>query len=97
MSIICASPSSAGSGTLFSIGSKRLGNTYAELVEVVLVFVVVDDDLTLVEEVEDLLEVEVVDDLIVDVVRVVELALVDVEEVPLAVAVAGGKVPDGAP
>ena len=72
-------------------------NTYAELVEVVLVFAVVDDDLTLVEEVEALLEVEVVEDLIVDVVRVVELALVDVEEVPLAVAVAGGKVPDGAP
>jgi hypothetical protein len=74
-----------------------LGNTYAELVEVVLVFAVVDDDLTLVEEVEALLEVEVVEDLIVDVARVVELALVDVEEVPLAVAVAGGKVPDGAP
>ena len=74
-----------------------MGNTYAELVEVVLVFAVVDDDLTLVEEVEALLEVEVVEDLIVDVVRVVELALVDVEEVPLAVAVAGGKVPDGAP
>lgn len=62
-----------------------------------LVFAVVDDDLTLVEEVEALLEVEVVEDLIVDVARVVELALVDVEEVPLAVAVAGGKVPDGAP
>lgn len=74
-----------------------MGNTYAELVEVVLVFAVVDDDLTLVEEVEALLEVEVVEDLIVDVARVVELALVDVEEVPLAVAVAGGKVPDGAP
>jgi hypothetical protein len=74
-----------------------LGNTYAELVEVVLVFAVVDDDLTLVKEVEALLEVEVVEDLIVDVARVVELALVDVEEVPLAVAVAGGKVPDGAP
>jgi hypothetical protein len=74
-----------------------LGNTYAELVEVVLVFAVVDDDLTLVEEVEALLEVEVVEDLIVDVARGVELALVDVEEVPLAVAVAGGKVPDGAP
>lgn len=62
-----------------------------------LVFAVVDDDLTLVEEVEALLEVEVVEDLIVDVARGVELALVDVEEVPLAVAVAGGKVPDGAP
>lgn len=74
-----------------------MGNTYAELVEVVLVFAVVDDDLTLVKEVEALLEVEVVEDLIVDVARVVELALVDVEEVPLAVAVAGGKVPDGAP
>jgi hypothetical protein len=42
-----------------------LGNTYAELVEVVLVFAVVDDDLTLVEEVEALLEVEVIEDLIV--------------------------------
>ena len=73
--------------------------TYAELVEVVLV---VEDDLTLeVVLVVALLELLVVEDLTVDVVRVVELALVDVDvevaELPLAVAVAEGKDPEGAP
>ena len=76
--------------------------TYAELVEVVLGIDVVKDDLTLeVVLVVPLLELLVVEDLTVDVVRVVELALVDVDvevtELPLAVAVAEGKDPEGAP
>lgn len=74
----------------------------AELVEVALVFEVVDDDLTLVDKVdvlEALLEVVLVDDLIVEVDSVVELevALVEVDVAPLAVAVAEGRDPEGAP
>jgi len=81
----------------------------AELVEDVLFKTVVDDDLMLLEEIEvlldfavdvlvvDLLELEVVEVVIVEVLRVVELALVAVEVLPLAVAVAGGNVPEGAP
>jgi hypothetical protein len=83
----------------------NLGYTYAELVEVELIFEVVDDDFTLVEDevftpvdvelVVALLELILVDVLIVDVDRVVDL--VDVDVAPLAVAVADGSDPEGAP
>lgn len=65
-----------------------------------LVLEVVDDDFTLVDEVDvvvALLELLLVEVLTVDVERVVEVALVDVEVAPLAVAVAEGKDPEGAP
>lgn len=82
--------------------SERSKTTYAELVEVVLVFEVVDDEFTLVDDVEvveALLEVVLVDDLTVDVDSVVELevAFVEVDVAPLAVAVAEGNDPEGAP
>jgi hypothetical protein len=69
--------------------------TYAELVEVVLVFAVVKvPEVVLVDA---LLEVEVVEVLIVDVDSVVPVELAVVDVAPLAVAVAGGRDPDGAP
>lgn len=50
------------------------------------------------DEVEALLEVVLVDDLIVEVDSVVELEVAVVEDVlPLAVAVAAGNDPEGAP
>lgn len=55
----------------------------------------VEDDEALL--VVALLELGVIEILVVEVVRVVEPALAEVEVLPLAVAVEGGKVPEGAP
>ena len=76
--------------------------THAELVELLLGKTMVEDDLMLVEDDEALLvvallELGVIEILVVEVVRVVEPALAEVEVLPLAVAVEGGKVPEGAP